>query len=250
MYSEIKYNICTNVLGKKVLLAQPIKALIDLKRGCQLSPTLANIILYDIHVKLRQNDICMGNIYLNSISWADDLVIFSTKHSSTQSLLNTLASYCTNMNIKVNMSKTKALIFSKGRPKRNKSVALLFNKSVISYCTSYKYLGVEFDQNCTFTSARKNRIQKAQNAVFLLHAAFHTSNSPSITLASKLFTAKIFPILLYGAAMWGPTQNLNIPYSSVQHITPKHTHELNLNFSKFTSKPITTKLVGKKDIPY
>ena len=112
----------------------------------------------------------MGNIYLNSISWADDLVIFSTKHSSTQSLLNTLASYCTNMNIKVNMSKTKALVFSKGRPKRNKSVALRFNKSVISYCTSYKYLGVEFDQNCTFTSARKteSRRLKMQSFSFTL----------------------------------------------------------------------------------
>ena len=147
------------------------------------------------------------------------------------------------MKLKVNMSKTKALIFSKRS--QNKTLALYFNQTPISYCTSYKYLGVEFDRNCSFSSARKNRILKAQNAVFLLHNDFNTVNSPSIPLASKLFSAKIFPILFYGASIWGPMENLNITYTSVQSITPADVQTLKDTFSKITSKPIIVKSAGK-----
>ena len=101
MYSNINYRIRIETSNKTALLAHTIKATIGLKQGCPLSPTLANIFLYDIHTRLQLNDVSLGDINLNSISWADDLVLFSTKRTSTQKLLDSLAIYCADMQIKV-----------------------------------------------------------------------------------------------------------------------------------------------------
>ena len=73
---------------------------------------------------------------------------------------------------------------------------LVFGKDVIKYTDSYKYLGIEFQQNGTFKVAQKMRTQKAENATFQLASICSVHQSQSIYVIKKLFMAKIIPILL------------------------------------------------------
>ena len=54
---------------------------------------------------------------LNSISWADDLVLFSQTKDGLQICLNKLKSYCDRWQLTVNKEKTKCMVFSRGNAK-------------------------------------------------------------------------------------------------------------------------------------
>ena len=118
-------------------------------------------------------------------------------------------------------------------------ITLYFNRtpiSPISHCTSYKYVVVEFDQNCALNSVNRNRTLNAQNAVFLIPNNFDTNSCTVNPLVSRLFSSKLFPILLYGDAIWGLMQEPNILYSSERNITSKDVLEKNFsNTSKNTT---------------
>ena len=57
----------------KLVLTKTFAANIGLKQGCPL----ANIFLHDIHKEPLLGDVNINNTYINSIAWADDLVLFS-----------------------------------------------------------------------------------------------------------------------------------------------------------------------------
>ena len=245
MYSEITYHIRVVKDNMWTLLQDPIRSNIGLKQGCPLSPTFANIFLFDIHRDLTLGDISVGNKCYNSISWADDLVIFTTQFRYTQNLLHKLHTYCSEMHLRINFDKTKALIFSKGKPSFYQK--LLIGTRPIEYCTSYKYLGTEFQQNGSFTLACKNRVDKAQNAIFLLNSAINNGGTTSTTLHNRLFLAKIIPILMYGAPMWGPTTNLTVSFRPLSVITADKIEDLKRILSTKVSQPLAVKLLGSEN---
>jgi hypothetical protein len=112
------------------------------------------------------------------------------------------------MKLKVNLDKTQAMIISKGCVKYTTHQALHFNNEKLKYVSSYKYLGVEFQQNGKFKEIIKTRILKAQNAIYMIKRACASAEATSIEMYKKLFESKIFPILTYGSAIWGsPTDN-------------------------------------------
>ena len=206
MYKGVSYSIKISNDGP-TMITQPFNSNLGLKQGCPLSPTLANIFLHDIHDNLLQHDIKLKNVYFNSISWADDLVFFSLTPETTQKMMNSLSTYCKDMRLTINMDKTQAIVFSKGNVQYNKIANFVYNGNKIEFCKSYKYLGVEFQQNGKFKEVVKTRILKAQNAIYAINRACATANTSSIHVRKKLYKSKIFPILTYGSAIWGPSTN-------------------------------------------
>ena len=89
---------------------------LGVKQGCCLSPTLSNIFQNDLH-GLFKDSVCdpvkLGTKYLNSLSWADDLLLVSTTRDGLQKCLDKLRSYCIKWGLEVNSDKTKTMIFSK-----------------------------------------------------------------------------------------------------------------------------------------
>ena len=63
-----------------------------------------------------------------------------------------LASYCTTWKLKVNVRKTKVMIFERGKSKTNKQSFRYANKDV-EIVNSYKYLRVTFSWNGHFNTA-------------------------------------------------------------------------------------------------
>ena len=208
MYKGLQYNVKLHYYGKYGL-TEPFTANIGLKQGCPLSPTLANIFLHDIHKGLRMEDISLGKIFFNSIAWADDLVFFSLSREGINKQLAHLERYCREWRLRVNIDKTKCIIFSSTNVAYDRTDNFIFNGDIINFVSYYKYLGIEFQQNGKFTLAIENRIAKANAALFAIKRLCSSGNFeyPSNEMLMTLFKAKIIPILTYGSSIWGPKSN-------------------------------------------
>ena len=87
---------------------------IGVRQGCILSPLLFNIFLCDLAKSLLEIDSPVGKI--NSVFWADDLVMFSDTEEGLQKLLKILEAYCKENELTINTKKTKCMVFnSSGR---------------------------------------------------------------------------------------------------------------------------------------
>ena len=70
---------------------------------------------------------------LNSLQYADDLIIFANTHETTQKHLNALSQYCDNWGLQINQIKTK---YMGVQPKENTNLKI--NATVLEKVSSYK----------------------------------------------------------------------------------------------------------------
>ena len=91
----------------------PIASNVGLKQGCPLSPLLFNIFIDDVSTIFNDNcdPVELHDIEINHLLYADDLVILSKSASGLAKSLENLDRYCENWHLKVNVQKTKVIIF-------------------------------------------------------------------------------------------------------------------------------------------
>ena len=116
-----------------------------------------------------------------------------------QNLLNYFAEYC-KKHLKINISKTKIMIFG-GNVRSNNKVFTL-NGDPVEIVKEFKYLGVVFTQNGRFNRNIKQISDLAGKAMHLLRKRTINLNLP-IDCQLKLFDQTVVPILLYGSEIFG-----------------------------------------------
>ena len=114
MYSKLKS--CVLIDGS---LSDDFSCSIGTRQGCMISPFLFIFYLNELIKLVDEND-CQG-IYLDEhnpnvtmLLYADDLVIVGDHIGRVQKILNVLSEFCVKWGMKVNMSKTKSMIFRNG----------------------------------------------------------------------------------------------------------------------------------------
>ena len=137
---------------------------------------------------------------LNSLLYADDLIILSQSKVGLQNCLNTLSSYCNPWMLKINPKKTKIIIFQKCKRKCDSSFYICNERmDIVQNCT---YLGTSISSTGNFTLSLDHLQQKALHALFSLRRNIDfKSLKPS--LACKTFNSMISPILTYNSEVWG-----------------------------------------------
>lgn len=85
------------------------------KQRDSLSPTLFNYFINDIHDIFDQScdPLKLDHTLVSSLSFVDDLVIFSESHKGLQKALYKLQKYCFDWQLTVNINKTNILTFLK-----------------------------------------------------------------------------------------------------------------------------------------
>jgi hypothetical protein len=172
------------------------------KQGDVLSPNLFNLFLNDLPSHLSDDSAApmLGDTVIDSLLYADDLVILSLSPSGLQSSLNKLHSYCQTWKLEVNLDKTKVVKFCKNG--RIGSETFVFNNTLVECVKEYKYLGILVTASGSLAPARSNMYDRALKGTFKLKSCTKDSNiSPSLAL--KLFDQVIKPICLYGSEIWG-----------------------------------------------
>ena len=85
------------------------------KQGCNLSPLLSNLYQNDLHDIF--DDTCdpvkLENMHVNSLSWADDLILLSDSQTGLQNCLNKLSDFCKKWHLSVNTLKQNVWCFEK-----------------------------------------------------------------------------------------------------------------------------------------
>ena len=106
----------------------------------------------------------VGDLSVNFLLYADDIVLLSESKSSLQSSLNILGTYCSNWKLQVNVEKSKVLIFnSNGKTNVNE---FSYNDNIIQTVSKYCYLGVMLKCNGNFNVAVSLLMEKARKAYF------------------------------------------------------------------------------------
>ena len=200
MYSKL--NVCVQL---KSGLTFPFPSKIGLKQGCNLSPILFNIFINDFVTTLNeyQSDApSLGNIKINCLLYADDLILFSESAEGLQASLDQLHTFTKKWNLSINPRKTKCMIVEKS--KRSKiQPTFSIGDSRLENCESYTYLGHTVSANGSLKSTPHILYEKALKALYSLLSSINKFSACDVKLLLQLYDKMIAPILLYGCEVWG-----------------------------------------------
>ena len=112
--------------------------------------------------------------------FADNAVVFAKNPNSLQSLLNDIKLYCNIYKLRLNVNKTKIMIFENGR---HTNYDFYLYNTKIHIVESFKYLGVHLFKNGNWN---KTQERIAQHASFALHNLFVIYNQVELQVSQKL----------------------------------------------------------------
>ena len=122
--------------------------------------------------------------------YADDIVLLSKSAKGLQTLLCRLEDFCNKWNLKVNINKTKIIIFNKaGRVL--KGYNFTYGNILLEHVNEYKYLGIYFRSSGIFTQGIKYLCNKALKAIFCIKKAL-ISDSMNTGLYVTLYNHSLF----------------------------------------------------------
>ena len=187
------------------------------RQGENLSPILFALFLNDLTTYLSNRYdglVMLSSIVSEQLSdemtdvflklfvllYADDTIILAESVDQLQKALNGMAQYCHDNKLNVNESKSKIIVFSKGKIRKMPNFAL--NGVDLNVVFSYSYLGVAINYNGSFKIAQKALYDKASRAMFELLSKCRKLRLP-IDISIKLFDSVVKPIMLYGCEIWG-----------------------------------------------
>ena len=191
---------------------------VGVRQGENLSPLLFAIFLNDLESTLRKdhvqglnfvNQLIINNLSDNDVEmWlrlyvllhADDTIILAASSDDLQRALRSLKSYCSTWDLAVNTSKTKIVIFSRGKVRSRPT--FYFGNDTIDVCDDCAYLGVTFNYNGNFKKAINKQVCQARQAIYALLSKAAKLHLP-IDVICDLFDKIVLPILLYGGEIWG-----------------------------------------------
>ena len=143
----------------------------------------------------------VGSTEIYCLVYADDMVIFSENSFVLQNMLDALVDYCKTWHLTINESKSKVMVFRKGGRLARYDRFHINGKS-LDIVNSFKYLGINFSTNGTWSSARSLRVDHANKLIFTLKRSPVFKNLPP-HLKMYVFDIKILPTLLYASEVWG-----------------------------------------------
>ena len=114
--------------------------------------------------------------------------------------MNYFQEYCQLWKLKVNVGKTKIMVFSKGRLPRN--LNFYYDNLELEIVKDFTYLGVIFSRSGSSVRTKKSLAQKATKAMFDVLKKGRLHNL-SIKCQLDLFDKMVLPFLLYGSEVWG-----------------------------------------------
>ena len=141
------------------------------------------------------------NVGLNNIFTIDEMRLFLLLYADDafakspevlQSILYDIEPYCTLWGLKINIRKTKAMIFEKGG---HTHFDFYLDNIKLEMVTSFKYLGIHFFKNGNWYRTQQ---RLAQHASFALHKLFSLFSQMELTISMK---CKLFDVLV-GSVYW------------------------------------------------
>ena len=209
MYSQLKS--CVKV---KNSLSRFFECSIGTRQGCLSSPIIFSLFINDLISYLRaetDRGISITNDIEDALAFmfADDVSCFSYTVIRLQRLINLIEKFCNSVGMKLNLSKTKIMVFRNGGILRH-AEKWFYQGVEVEVVSIYKYLGIYFTSRLIWSKTKEilsKQAQKAASSIFRFQKQFGFF-SPSD--AFKLFDTMVKPIATYGSEIWGYTYSEDI----------------------------------------
>ena len=180
------------------------------KQGCVLSPLLFSLFISQLEKDLFSSGAHGVQLLSNDedvlcLLYADDLSLIDDNVRDLQRKIGILQTFCTHWGLKVNVDKSKIVVFRNGGYLR-RSEKWFWEGKILETVSYYSYLGMLFSSRLCWTRTLEDRAHKGLRIVSHLRRLFKKFQGLDFTIAKNIFDIKIKPMLLYGAEIWG-TQN-------------------------------------------
>ena len=198
MYDCVRTKVFTN--GIK---SDPFYCTLGVRQGECLSPFLFSMYVNDLEQQLSVpgGGVDIGHFKLFLLMYADDVVIFADSPDSLQKQIDELYKFCQKWKLKVNLDKSKVLVFRKGT--RLPRPQWKYGNFLLTVTNKIPYLGVMLTNNGLFAQAQKTLAEQANKGIFSLNSRLARFNNMKPPVVMDLFDKYISPILNYGSEVWG-----------------------------------------------
>lgn len=181
----------TQVVKLNQTVSDSVPVISGVPQGSVLGPTLFLIFINDIVESVKHSSIML---------FADDLKVYnpSSEHDALQADLTSLASWASEWQLSVSITKCNVLYLGKNNPKHQ----YILNSNVLpDVGASCKDLGIFIASNLGSSIHCQNIISKASRVSGLIHRAF-VSNDRNMKV--RAFITYVRPLLEYSTSVWNP----------------------------------------------
>jgi hypothetical protein len=188
-------------------------------QGESASPQLFNLFLEAVVIDLytaTTPGVTIGNCPVHILLFADDVVLVASSPEFLQQKINTLSSTFMKLGLKVNISKTKVIIFSKERIDKS-PYRFLWDTEEIEIVSEYIYLGVKITERGKIEDTAELFINKAKSAIPQIWEITRRARIPPIETHVNLFSSLVKSVLLYCVPLWGQTEKTQKVIERVQN---------------------------------
>ncbi len=133
-------------------------------------------------------------------------VLLAETEEDLSILLSTLGDWCDKNKMSVNPDKSKVVHF-RGPSVTRTDKTFMCGNTAIDVTDSYNYLGLLFTEHLNFNLMAKAAAKSASRALGLLISKFKALGGMPFNVYSTLYDNMVWPVLEYGAAIWGTTQH-------------------------------------------
>ena len=198
------YNNVKSCVKYKGILGEYFSNKVGLMQGETLSPLLFSLYVNDFE-KHFMSDNCpsveLQVLNLFVLMYADDMVIFADSPEGLQKMLNSVHSYTDEWSLRVNVEKTKVVVFRNGG-KIHHNEHWIYDNVELEIVNEFKYLGLLFNYNGKFLNMQKHAAEQGRKALFALTSKFKKHEFNVETLCS-VFDTYVCSVFLYGSELWG-----------------------------------------------
>lgn len=181
------------------------------KQGDTLSPTLFALYINDLAVEIKalNKGISIDGTIISILLYADDIILLADNEHDLQDMLDVLHNWSQKWLLEINNTKSNILHIRKKNSERSK-FQFKVGSELLHYKSSYKYLGVTFNEYNDFSHNASLLAESANRALGSLVSKYKMNSYMGYGPYTKLFEACVLPVMLYGAEVWGYNNFANI----------------------------------------
>ena len=201
MYAHVRSTVRMN--GK---YSEYFESLLGVKQGDPLSPLLFGLLIdrFQEYVEHRSPGmgIRMGILLVVVLFFADDLAIVAKSPAELQHFLDMLHSFCVDIQLTVNVSKTVGMVFNRTNVSGLEDIS--YNGVKLQFVEEFRYLGAIFHHKHGVKPSTKFLVGAGKRAIHALYKACSLAGINMANAKCHIFDSQVVPVMTYASEIWAP----------------------------------------------